>query len=553
MTGLGNGNYGDDASLDAIEQSIDGEGLGIPGAIQKSPLGRRFQAQNPTTSEYGTGTAPMTVIRADLGASDGVADPLQLVGIDGRFNTPHSGSKGKIVENSYRIAARNLEFSYEEQGFNKTAWIMENGESQCTGCSSYYIPQSLEHARTAHCDPRGPQYGCPSNDYAQLWDREDTAKEVGHLFTGGTIGEGDVVRVNDDTRVVHTGEDQLPVVQQHRLSSTEDYLDLFEKTASDSELYYRGYEDAKAGKELDVTLAEVSDDYFHGYQQYQYYSESPQISAPQNVYDIKPNSNLAPRAASKTDNESPLKGQWEEIFGKHIMNWHPQDTEMPHLAEARGAEVRTLTPDRHIWAIRDGAGGVLPPRNGKDFQGVGETLDAAKLAAEQAFVEAGNIMSGRNLASKTANESMEQMILEKLENIEQAICGNDGCGSETQGTFNGQPHCMPGEGCCDTSTPGACPECGNSFHGHDVCSCKGGCANGMPLNTEGEDLATILRHDDGHDDWHRGMGQEPCTDEADCAAKAQEHKDREHLNPLAAGRRSTSGLPNDVIDKFFED
>jgi hypothetical protein len=44
----------------------------------------------------------------------------------------------------------------------------------------------------------------------------------------------------------------------------------------------------------------------------------------------------------------------------------------------------------------------------------------------------------------------------------------------------------------------------------------------------GEDLATVIRHDEGHDDWHRSMGQEPCTSEEDCAAKANEHKKMEH-------------------------
>ena len=44
----------------------------------------------------------------------------------------------------------------------------------------------------------------------------------------------------------------------------------------------------------------------------------------------------------------------------------------------------------------------------------------------------------------------------------------------------------------------------------------------------GESLETVIRHDQGHDDWHRSMGQEPCTSEVDCAAKANEHKKMEH-------------------------
>jgi hypothetical protein len=57
------------------------------------------------------------------------------------------------------------------------------------------------------------------------------------------------------------------------------------------QLYYRGYEDAKSGKPLDEDLAELSDDYFHGYDQFKYYHIAPQGSAPQSLYDIKPNSN----------------------------------------------------------------------------------------------------------------------------------------------------------------------------------------------------------------------------------------------------------------------
>ena len=80
-----------------------------------------------------------------------------------------------------------------------------------------------------------------------------------------------------------------------RLASTEDYLEAFKKTATDSTLYYRGYEDAKSGKDMDEDLAELSDDYFHGYQQYTFYKVDNQQSAPQTLYDIKPNSNFTPR------------------------------------------------------------------------------------------------------------------------------------------------------------------------------------------------------------------------------------------------------------------
>ena len=50
-----------------------------------------------------------------------------------------------------------------------------------------------------------------------------------------------------------------------------------------------------------------------------------------------------------------------------------------------------------------------------------------------------------------------------------------------------------------------------------------------PLNN-GESLSTILRHDKGHDDWHRDNGQSPCTSDDDCAAKAAEIKGKSVCN-----------------------
>jgi len=49
----------------------------------------------------------------------------------------------------------------------------------------------------------------------------------------------------------------------------------------------------------------------------------------------------------------------------------------------------------------------------------------------------------------------------------------------------------------------------------------------MELIGHGESLETVLRHDKGHDDWHRENGQSPCTSDEDCAAKAAEIKDRD--------------------------
>lgn len=39
------------------------------------------------------------------------------------------------------------------------------------------------------------------------------------------------------------------------------------------------------------------------------------------------------------------------------------------------------------------------------------------------------------------------------------------------------------------------------------------------LKDVNESLATVMRHDQDHDDWHRMHGDAPCTSEADCAQK----------------------------------
>lgn len=47
------------------------------------------------------------------------------------------------------------------------------------------------------------------------------------------------------------------------------------------------------------------------------------------------------------------------------------------------------------------------------------------------------------------------------------------------------------------------------------------------LNARGEDLATILRHDAGHDDWHAKHGDSPCKSPEDCARMAASYRDDE--------------------------
>jgi hypothetical protein len=64
-----------------------------------------------------------------------------------------------------------------------------------------------------------------------------------------------------------------------------------------------------------------------------------------------------------------------------------------------------------------------------------------------------------------------------------------------------------------------CPLCkgtGKIRDGHMTCPKCGGKKVAKDAN---ESLATVMRHDQDHDDWHRSHGDAPCTSEADCAAK----------------------------------
>lgn len=73
---------------------------------------------------------------------------------------------------------------------------------------------------------------------------------------------------------------------------------------------------------------------------------------------------------------------------------------------------------------------------------------------------------------------------------------------------------------------------------------------------EAEDLATILRHDKGHDDWHRSHGDEPCTSDADCMAKCASYEQKDAQNeatdyskiiPKRKGEPADKELYNRVI------
>jgi len=145
----------------------------------------------------------------------------------------------------------------------------------------------IGHVHTAHCG--FPD--CPDAeghvDYTEVDGEFIPKKNISH-FTLVASDLAEDPEVNEENIIKEAPRETV-------LASVDDYLNLFNKTASDSELYYRGYMDGLDGKPLDEDLALLSDDYFHGYDQAKFYKQPPQVSAEQKLFDIKSNSNNLPR------------------------------------------------------------------------------------------------------------------------------------------------------------------------------------------------------------------------------------------------------------------
>jgi len=361
-SGLGNRSADDD--LEALGKVEEGESFSFPGTTNvKSVIGKLKQriAQDNATNLEDNGL-DNTTQHADLMKKPVPVGPLAELGIDQTFNTPvedavptrlnskfHQASTDSPMATPAAVAAPTpapimpnagvgsagasagsvptptvppstiptptTQAGQPQTGimmptasFNKVAWIMEHGESKCASCEQYYVPESIEHARTAHCGFPGCSDAEGVVDYTQ--EGPHTFVPNGNAddhFTlaAGKIEEGDTV----DGDVIKTGDEET------KLASTDDYLEAFTREASDSALYYRGYEDAKSSKELDEDLAELSDDYFHGYEQFKFYHQVPQQSVPQTLYDIKPNSNYTPRDLMQGDADRGLN----ELTDGHSM------------------------------------------------------------------------------------------------------------------------------------------------------------------------------------------------------------------------------------------
>lgn len=239
-TDTGTGNYGLDDELEGIEEGA------FPGT---SPVSGKTLLANISTQDGNATevTAPTGVDTIDVTGEPPVVKNEGLASVSpGSLSTIISG-KGKTMSLSARIA-----------------YAMENGQPFCNSCESHYLPASIGTTACTKC-------GTSNKDLAHVEGETVADEDSGH----------DIIKTTASV---------------NPLASTNDYLDLFStRVATDSDNYYRGYNEALNGQELDEDLALLSDDYYNGYEQYKFYNKPAQQSSEQKLYDIKPNSNLIPR------------------------------------------------------------------------------------------------------------------------------------------------------------------------------------------------------------------------------------------------------------------
>ena len=270
-----NGNYGDDATLKGIEGSEEGEGFGIPG--QSLTVGDRVTFRRK--ADIGNEDENSTRLTA-LGD-----EPKDKINVTGEPPVTNNQGLSSVTPGSLGTLINGVNEGKKMSLDARIAYVIENGEPFCNHCEKNYIPTSFTRLACTYC-------GCgrPNDDHGLGEDNfmgEDlhTVEENLHTVESAKIEEGDVV----DGDVIKTSDEHLA-----KKGSTEELINMFKKS-NDSKLYYQGYYDAMDGKPLDEDLALLSDDYYHGYDQYKFYNKSPQQSSGQQLYDMKPNSNSIQR------------------------------------------------------------------------------------------------------------------------------------------------------------------------------------------------------------------------------------------------------------------
>jgi len=89
-------------------------------------------------------------------------------------------------------------------------------------------------------------------------------------------------------------------------------------------------------------------------------------------------------------------------------------------------------------------------------------------------------------------------------------------------------HMADGDYCpnCDGAGCGACGSCGQCGGELDPYGDHYG-SIGCPAYNH--NMSDVMRHDQGHDDWHAMYGDSPCTSEEDCAAKASRYDNMDNM------------------------
>jgi len=247
-----NGNYGDDASLRAIESPTEeDEGFGLPGQSAIGTVGYFRFADIGNEDENST---RLTALGDKPRDTIDVTGQPPVVSNEG-LSSVSPGSLSTIIGANMSMDAR-------------IAYVMENGEPFCNHCETNYFPGTRVACTNCGC-------GQPANDHG--------------------LGEDNFKRVEGPTVAELDGGKDIVKEDSARMGSAGNFYAMF-KQANDSELYYQGYGDAQAGKPMDEDLALLSKDYYEGYRAYKFYNKTPQQSEGQQLFDIKPNSNSIPRS-----------------------------------------------------------------------------------------------------------------------------------------------------------------------------------------------------------------------------------------------------------------
>ena len=239
-TETGTGNHGHDDDLGSIEE----EKLPGTSSVSGKTLLANISTQDSNPTEV---TAPTGVSHTELEKEPPLVKNEGLSSVSpGSLSTLITGRK------TMSLSAR-------------IAYVMENGQPYCSNCESYYLPASIGTTACVKC---------------------------GHIDKDLSHVEGENISDEDAGRDII----KTTVTASVSLDTTDDYLNLFStKVATDSDNYYRGYNDAMNGLELDEDLALLSNDYYNGYDQYKHFNKPAKDSVTQMLYDLKPKSNLIPR------------------------------------------------------------------------------------------------------------------------------------------------------------------------------------------------------------------------------------------------------------------